>query len=230
MEATKYAVANQGSNRRRWSHRKGHLVAPLGRYANWWRQSCLVDAIQFPDREMSSACKSPRGGSDKSDSTHADVPTVAMNTIHEWEMDGEKVVCDFWDTAGQEQFHHLRQMAYNGASVVVVGFKMTDPDSLANVIAEDGWFDEVELRLPGFQHWILCGTQHDLWDSSNSEHCQEENIHEVLTAAHTRVKGCAGGQENQCQECHLYLGFHEAQYQGDCAAAIVSPIASITIS
>ena len=95
------------------------------------------------------------------------------------------MLCDFWDTAGQEQFEALRQMPYNGASVVVVGFKLTDPVTLANITAGEGWADEVEGKLPGFQHWILCGTQHDLWDSSNSQHCQEEAIHKVPTKAHT---------------------------------------------
>merc|ERR1712072_1355859 len=126
-------------------------------------KSCLVDAIQHPEQEMSTAYK----------------PTVAENRTLNWELDGEPVMCDFWDTAGQEQFGSLRVMAYNGANVIVVGFKMTDPDSSNNIIAEEGWVEEVEEKLPGFQHWILCGTQHDLWDSSNSQHCKEETIHEV---------------------------------------------------
>jgi len=126
-------------------------------------KSCLVDAIQNPGAEMSSAYK----------------PTVAENRTLNWELDGDPVMCDFWDTAGQEQFSSLRVMAYNGANVIVVGFKMTDPDSLNNIVDEGGWVEEVEEKLPGFQHWILCGTQYDLWDKSNSAHCQEAKIHEV---------------------------------------------------
>eukprot|EP00656_Telonema_subtile_P055700 TRINITY_DN869_c0_g1_i8.p1 TRINITY_DN869_c0_g1~~TRINITY_DN869_c0_g1_i8.p1 ORF type:complete len:236 (-),score=54.48 TRINITY_DN869_c0_g1_i8:201-908(-) len=126
-------------------------------------KTCLVDAIKNPTAEMSSAY----------------VPTVAENESFDWQYQGKDVKVDFWDTAGQEAFQALRQMAYSSSHVIIVGFDMTNPDSLSNIISPEDkcWRSEVEAKLPGFEHWILVGTKYDLWQEKGG--VSEEDIHKV---------------------------------------------------
>lgn len=157
-------------------------------------KSCLVDAIKDPSKEMSTEYQ----------------PTVADNQTLDWtDADGMPVKCDFWDTAGQEQFSQLRTIAYNNAQVVVVGFKMTEPNTLENIVEpKSGWVQEVQQKMEGFEEWILCGTQADLWNPEDPTHCQESRIFEIAeeisakqviyTSAFTK-KNCEHMQQEICR-------------------------------
>eukprot|EP00656_Telonema_subtile_P055701 TRINITY_DN869_c0_g1_i9.p1 TRINITY_DN869_c0_g1~~TRINITY_DN869_c0_g1_i9.p1 ORF type:complete len:165 (-),score=38.47 TRINITY_DN869_c0_g1_i9:201-695(-) len=70
-------------------------------------------------------------------------------------------------------------MAYSSSHVIIVGFDMTNPDSLSNIISPEDkcWRSEVEAKLPGFEHWILVGTKYDLWQEKGG--VSEEDIHKV---------------------------------------------------
>lgn len=48
-------------------------------------------------------------------------------------VDGRSVQLALWDTAGQEDYERLRPLAYSKAHVILIGFAVDTPDSLANV-------------------------------------------------------------------------------------------------
>ena len=49
-----------------------------------------------------------------------------------------------WDTAGQEQYEEARRVCYNDTNVLLIGFSVVEPDSLANV--EALWAKEAKLE------------------------------------------------------------------------------------
>ena len=66
--------------------------------------------------------------------------------------EGQEQDVDVWDTAGQEAFSMLRKMAYPYSNVVVVGFCMTDKDSLNNVLyGDDSWCKEITNTIAGIR-------------------------------------------------------------------------------
>lgn len=91
---------------------------------------------------------------------------MAENEIFNWEHNGETISVDFWDTAGQEAFCALRTLAYTNTNVMIIGFDMTNHSSLENILspADKCWKAEVMSKLPDFDHWILVGTKHDMWE------------------------------------------------------------------
>ena len=48
-----------------------------------------------------------------------------------------------WDTAGQEEYAEARKSCYEGTSILLIGFSLVEPDSLANVAAT--WEAEANL-------------------------------------------------------------------------------------
>ena len=48
-------------------------------------------------------------------------------------VDGRSVQLALWDTAGQEDYERLRPLAYSKAHVILIGYSVDTPDSLANV-------------------------------------------------------------------------------------------------
>lgn len=48
-----------------------------------------------------------------------------------------------WDTAGQEAYEEARRVCYDGTHVLLIGFSVVEPDSLANV--ENLWAKEAKL-------------------------------------------------------------------------------------
>lgn len=111
-------------------------------------KTCLMNAIKRPDEEMETAYES----------------TVADNEVMEWKYDEADWEVDVWDTAGQEAFNKLRTGAYPDSNVIMVGFDMTNPTSLANITEKDkGWIKEIESKMPGFTSYILVGTKADMW-------------------------------------------------------------------
>jgi len=150
-------------------------------------KTCLVAAIKDPTQEL--------------DETYQ--PTIAENETFQWTHGDESVEVDFWDTAGQEAFQALRRMAYSGANVILVGFDMTEPASLENIVGTDeGWMHEVLSQMPDFDHWVLVGTKHDIWEKKGgvteedifkaADKLQPKNI--IYTSAYTKLN-CKEVQE-----------------------------------
>ena len=115
-----------------------------------------------------------------------DEATVADNIIRQWkDADGNVIDCDVWDTAGQEQFASLRTMVYPESHVIMISFDMTSKTSLNNLLGPEGWRSEIEDMVPNFDHYILVGTKHDLWeewskDPEKSKNCvTDDDWHSV---------------------------------------------------
>lgn len=66
---------------------------------------------------------------------------------------------DSWDTAGHERFKCIAQSYYRNASVVVVAFDMTRPETLLN---GKRWLDEALRLNTGPVLKFLVGTKKDL--------------------------------------------------------------------
>jgi len=112
-------------------------------------KTCLLAAIKDPDLVMSDEYAA----------------SMVDNTVEQWPLDGKIQDIDVWDTAGQEQFEMLRKMAYPASNVVVLGFCMTDKDSLQNILHGDGaWTKEITNNIGPYDSWVLVGTKSDLWD------------------------------------------------------------------
>lgn len=51
-------------------------------------------------------------------------------------VDGQNVQLALWDTSSQQEYEHLRTMAYSGAHVVLVAFGLDSIDCFENVKAK----------------------------------------------------------------------------------------------
>ena len=65
-----------------------------------------------------------------------------------------------WDTAGQEALINLRQSAYPGTKVLLIGFDMTKGVSLENL---QSWVEEVSECEPNVGATIVIGTKSDYY-------------------------------------------------------------------
>ena len=61
------------------------------------------------------------------------VPTVFENYVADVEVDGKHVELALWDTAGQEDYDHMRPLSYPDSHVILIYFAVDSPDSLDNV-------------------------------------------------------------------------------------------------
>jgi Ras-related C3 botulinum toxin substrate 1 len=59
--------------------------------------------------------------------------TVFDNYSTDVVVDERRVSLQLWDTAGQEDYDHLRPLSYPQTSVFIVCFSLVDPQSLENV-------------------------------------------------------------------------------------------------
>ena len=76
-------------------------------------------------------------------------------------MDGGDWDVTLWDTAGQEALVNLRQAAYPGTEVLLIGFDMTKGVSLENVPT---WVEEVSASESAVGATIVVGTKSDWYD------------------------------------------------------------------
>ena len=79
------------------------------------------------------------------------------------EMSLKQVRLTIVDTAGQEDYTHLRLQMYEGVDVCVVCFDISDPKSFVNM--KDLWLKEA---LQNNKRVLLCGTKGDLRDAHDS--------------------------------------------------------------
>ncbi|KAA0188189.1 Transforming protein RhoA [Fasciolopsis buskii] len=75
------------------------------------------------------------------------IPTVFETTAKEVDLpDGRQVTLGLWDTGGQEEFDQIRQLAYPGASLILLCYAVDCPTSLDNIIQT--WVGEVRNYCP----------------------------------------------------------------------------------
>uniref|UniRef100_A0A8C5QGK8 Ras homolog family member V n=1 Tax=Leptobrachium leishanense TaxID=445787 RepID=A0A8C5QGK8_9ANUR len=79
-------------------------------------------------------------------------------------VDGAPVRIQLCDTAGQEDFDHLRSLCYPETDVFLVCFSVVNPSSFQNVTEK--WIPEIRTHSP-HTPVVLVGTQADLRDDVN---------------------------------------------------------------
>ncbi|CAL8068401.1 unnamed protein product [Calicophoron daubneyi] len=87
------------------------------------------------------------------------VPTVFENYSGSVTVDNKTVHFELWDTAGQEEYGHLRPLTYPGTDVFVLCFCIANETSYRNV--ESKWINELTQYAPNTPI-ILVGTKIDM--------------------------------------------------------------------
>ncbi|OON15714.1 Miro-like protein, partial [Opisthorchis viverrini] len=63
------------------------------------------------------------------------IPTVFETTAKDVELeDGRHITLGLWDTGGQEEFDQIRQLAYPGASLILLCYAVDCRTSLDNIV------------------------------------------------------------------------------------------------
>ncbi|KAK0052280.1 ras-related protein Rac1, partial [Biomphalaria pfeifferi] len=78
-------------------------------------------------------------------------------------MGGKSYVISLFDTAGQEEYIHLRALSYVNSDVFLLCYSVATPESLRD--AQDKWIPEIRKYCPNTPV-ILVGTQIDLRDEA----------------------------------------------------------------
>merc|ERR1711990_574220 len=95
---------------------------------------------------------------------------------------GEEAKFHLWDTAGQEAYEEARRVCYDGTHVLLIGFSVVEPDSLANV--ENLWAKEAKLEALRDAPKLLVGLKADLKnDEEIKEALAKRNLAPVTKAA-----------------------------------------------
>merc|ERR1712210_223762 len=111
-------------------------------------------------------------------------PTVFHNTVKSVEnpTTKEQFNLQLWDTAGQEEYAEARKTCYQGTSILLIGFSMAEPDSLANV--ETLWAKEANLEALKKAPKLLVGLKADLKNNEDTiEALAKRNLAPVTKAA-----------------------------------------------
>lgn len=61
------------------------------------------------------------------------IPTVFENYVPLVRFEGKLIELALWDTAGQEEYDRLRPLSYPETDIILIGFAVDYPVSLANV-------------------------------------------------------------------------------------------------
>lgn len=88
------------------------------------------------------------------------IPTVFETSAKEVTIsDGRSLILGLWDTGGQEEFDQIRQIAYPGASLILLCYAVDCPSSLENILLT--WIAEVRAYCPEVP-LLLVGCKVDL--------------------------------------------------------------------
>ncbi|XP_055878464.1 cdc42 homolog [Biomphalaria glabrata] len=90
-------------------------------------------------------------------------PTTFDNYAVTTSMGGKSYVISLFDTAGQEEYIHLRALSYVNSDVFLLCYSVATPESLRD--AQDKWIPEIRKYCPNTPV-ILVGTQIDLRDEA----------------------------------------------------------------
>ena len=85
--------------------------------------------------------------------------TIVEYMPFDFSVNKKNIRLNIWDTAGQEDLSHLRQISYNDTDVFFVCFSIVNPESFENV--KSVWFHEAFKCAPDAK-FILVGTKSDL--------------------------------------------------------------------
>merc|ERR1712233_102649 len=94
---------------------------------------------------------------------------------------GAELNFQLWDTAGQEDYEEARRVCYSDTHVLLIGFNVVEPDSLANV--ENLWAKEATLDGLKKAPILLVGLKADLKnDEETKEALAKRNLAPVTEA------------------------------------------------
>merc|ERR1711953_854121 len=74
-------------------------------------------------------------------------------------LNGKEHTITVWDTAGQEEFDHIRRLSYGNADAFLVCYSTIDKTSLRNIRSK--WIKELNLEGPSVPKFLV-GTMADM--------------------------------------------------------------------
>lgn len=98
------------------------------------------------------------------------IPTVFENYVASVERSGTTVELALWDTAGQEDYSHIRPLSYQDAHVFLICFSVENRDSFDNVSAK--WVPEMHqycAKVP----YLIVGCKTDLRNDPTAKQTAE---------------------------------------------------------
>jgi len=98
-------------------------------------------------------------------------PTVFENQIVEREYEGEQILVQLWDTAGQEDYDRLRPLSYPGSDVVLICYSTVNEGSYEAI--EEKWLPEVQEYIEEAPI-VLVGTKSDLREANLPDIVEDE--------------------------------------------------------
>lgn len=87
------------------------------------------------------------------------IPTVFENYVASIQRDDTTVELALWDTAGQEDYSHIRPLSYQDAHVFLICFAVDNRDSFENVEAK--WVPEMRHYCANVPY-VIVGCKSDL--------------------------------------------------------------------
>ena len=91
-------------------------------------------------------------------------PTIFDNYHTHTLYNGEPIALALMDTAGQEDYDHLRPLAYPNTDLFIICFSVVSPHSFENV--QSKWYPELQKNCPGVPI-LLVGTKCDLRENND---------------------------------------------------------------
>ena len=122
-----------------------------------------------------------------------DVPTIGVEfqakilTL----LNGKKIKCQVWDTAGQEAFAPIIKTYFRGSAGVMVCYDVKDRNALKNV---KKWIDAVSPSVPMCSSWIIVGTKSD-----QRPNCDLGEIEKYATDNSMNSITCSARNNFQCK-------------------------------
>lgn len=93
--------------------------------------------------------------------------------VRHMDINGKRVKCQIWDTAGQEKFHVITRTYYRGAQGIALVYDCTDPDSFKNV---NYWMANIQQHADEKVQKILLGNKIDLVEDKEISYEMGQNI------------------------------------------------------
>jgi small GTP-binding protein len=103
------------------------------------------------------------------------IPTIFDNYTKIIEHGGKHYTLQLWDTAGQEEYEHVRKTSYSKTDAFIICFSLVNERSFSNV--KHLWNPELQHEWPDGKI-ILVGTKKDLcdFDGENGNKIKLEKI------------------------------------------------------
>jgi len=132
------------------------------------------------------------------------VPTVFENYVATVDLGDTKVELALWDTAGQEDYSHIRPLSYQDAHVFLICFSVENRDSFDNISTK--WVPEMKQYCPRVPY-IIVGCKTDL-------RSDPETVESVKAKGMTMVLKDEGERLAAAQVARCYMECSAMKKQG----------------